>query len=446
MKHKHIRFSYTQIIALGFALLILSGTLLLMLPIAAKDGHGAAFQEALFTAASASCVTGLVVQDTFTFWSGFGQGVILTLIQIGGLGVMTIATLFFLLARSKIGLRSREILSESLNSTHVGGILRLTQKILKGTLLFESAGALLLAVRFIPKFGFWEGLWVSVFHSVSAFCNAGFDLMGRYGPYSSFVPYYDDPLVCITLMALIVIGGIGFFVWDDLYQNKLKIKRYSLHTKIVLCSTLILILGSALLFFLTEYNASSAGMCFSQRLLTAFFDSITARTAGFNTVDTAALSDSGKILTIILMFIGGSPGSTAGGIKTTTIFVMLICAFSYITGNKQQSVFGRRLEEGALHKASAVFFTNLMLALTASIVISSLQNIDMLDILFETFSAIGTVGMSTGITRELSGLSRGIIILLMYCGRLGSVSFASALAEKKAPPPIKYPTEEITIG
>lgn len=442
----NLKMSHVQIIALGFFLIIMTGTILLMLPVSTKNGHGAGFLEALFTATSASCVTGLVVQDTSTYWSSFGQAIILTMIQIGGLGFMTIATMFFMLLRRRVLLRGREILTESISVNQVGGIMRLAKKILIGTFLIEGVGALLLMIRLVPLYG-KQGVWMSVFHSVSAFCNGGFDLMGQHtGPYSSLTGFVDDWLVNMVIMALIVIGGVGFVVWDDMLTHKWKIRRYHLHSKIVLFMTGLLIFGGAILFLLIERNATGAGLSFGDQILAALFDSVTARTAGFNTVDTAALSDAGKLLTIALMFIGGSPGSTAGGVKTTTIMVLMLYSFSYMRKNRGTSVFGRSLEEDALRKASAVFFTNLMLALGVTIVISAIQSLPMLDLMFETFSAIGTVGMSTGLTRELNDFSRVLIMFLMYCGRVGSLSFANALAGKRKTAPVRDAVEKITIG
>ncbi len=443
---KHLKMSHVQIIALGFFLIILAGTLLLMLPVSTKNGQGASFLDALFTATSASCVTGLIVQDTSLYWSGFGQAVILLMIQIGGLGFMTIAAMFFMFLRKRVHLREREILSESISVSQVGGILRLAKKILAGTFVIEGLGAFLLMIRFVPLYG-KQGIWMSVFHAVSAFCNGGFDLMGQHtGAYSSLTAFSDDWLVSTVIMLLIIIGGVGFVVWDDVLTYRCKIKKYHLHSKIVLFMSAILVFGGAVLFLIVERNATGAGLSVKEQILAALFDSVTARTAGFNTVDTGALSDAGKLLTIMLMFIGGSPGSTAGGAKTTTIMVLFLYAFSYMRKTKGTSVFGRSLEDDALRKASAVFFTNLMLALGVTIVISAVQQLPMLDLMFETFSAIGTVGMTTGLTRELNGISRILIIFLMYCGRVGSLSFANALAGKRKTAPVKDAVEKITIG
>lgn len=441
------KFSQTRIIALGFLTIIAVGTLLLMMPFASKSGESVGFVPALFTAVSSSCVTGLIVLDTATSWSLFGQVVIICLIQIGGLGFMTIATMFSMLLKRKMGLREKEIMVESINTEHIGTIRNITGKIIAGTVIFEGAGALLLATRFIPEFGWAKGLWYSVFHSISAFCNAGFDLMGIKEPYSSFVGFADDWVVILTLSALIIIGGIGFLVWDDISKKKLKFKRYQLHTKIVLTVTAILLVVPTVLFFVFERGFTNEGLSFGNSFLNSIFDSVTARTAGFNSTDTAALSPASKILTVFLMFIGGSPGSTAGGIKTTTLAVIAISTFNGITRRQSKGIFGRRLEKDAIHKASSVVFTNMSLAIFGIISILALQpEFDIGDVIFECASAIGTVGMTTGITRDLETASRLIIAFLMFCGRVGSVSFALALMEKKAAPPVKNPREKITIG
>ncbi len=440
------RLSHMQIIALGFFLMIVTGTLLLMLPISSQGREWTPFIDALFTATSASCVTGQVVRDTATYWSSFGHVVIITLIQIGGLGFMTIATLFFLACRKRMGLRKRAVMVESISYSQVAGILPFVKKIILGTLFFEGIGALILSIRFIPEFGLRRGIAYSIFHAISAFCNAGFDLMGIKEPYSSFCDYSGDWLVNLTIMFLVVMGGLGFMVWDDLLQKKHHVRRYSLHTKIVLTMSFVLIFGGATLFFLFERNNLGTDMPLHEQVLTALFDSVTARTAGFNTTDTAALTDSSKLLTMILMFIGGNSGSTAGGVKTTTIAVILIYTVCGLKGYQHATVFGRRLEEDSLKKATYVFFANLLLVLGGTLVICTIQNIGVVDVLFECFSAGGTVGMTTGITRDLKTVSKLVVIFLMYCGRVGSISFGSALMERRALPPVTAPTEQITIG
>lgn len=444
MKLKNL--SHVQIIALGYLLIILCGTLLLMLPIATTSGESASFLTALFTATSSACVTGLVTVDTGTFWSLFGQIVILALIQIGGLGFMTIATFFFRLFRRRMGLRQKEVMVESINTSEIGGILQLAKNIFLLTMLIEGCGAVILALRFGLHYGFgWKkSLFFGVFHSISAFCNAGFDLNGNY---NSFTDYVGDPVINLTLMTLIIIGGIGFLVWHDLAERKFRFRSLRLHTKIVLSVTAILILAPALLFFFFERNGLFADLNWGEKILASLFSAVTPRTAGFNTVDTASLSPGSGLLTVVLMFIGGSPGSTAGGAKTTTVAVLLFFTIASIRKNRAASLFGRRIPEDALHKAVCVFFWNLGLALCGILLIAAIQPaLPFFDVLFEVFSAIGTVGMSTGVTRDLNTFSQALVILLMFIGRIGGVSFGAALLEKKAVPAVIEPHESILIG
>lgn len=439
--------SSIKIIALGYFCVVVAGTLLLMLPFASADGKSAPFVDALFTATSASCVTGLVVRDTAMGWSIFGQAVILAIIQLGGLGFMTIATWFSMLLRHRQGLRTKMLMVESISTDSISSIANITKLIITGTAIIEGAGALLLSTRFIPEFGLAKGIWYSVFHSISAFCNAGFDLMGIYEPYSSLVPFADDVIVNITLCTLITVGGIGFLVWDDLLRCKFRFKRFKLHTKIVLTVSAILTFGAAILFLIFERNFTNAGLGAKDSILNALFAAVTPRTAGFNTTDTAALSPASKILTVILMFIGGSPGSTAGGMKTTTLAVIAMSTYNGIRRRQSKGIFGRRLEKDAIHQANSVAFTNISLAVFGIIAICAIQpEFAISDILFEVASAIGTSGMTTGITRDLETASRLIIAFLMFCGRVGSVSLAFALMEKRTAPPVKNPREKITIG
>lgn len=446
VKKMKYKMSYVKMIALGFAALILLGTVLLSLPLAARSGTRMPFLDALFTATSATCVTGLVVADTYQNWTVFGQLVILSLIQIGGLGFITIGVYVAVLLKRRIGLKGREAIHESVSTIETAGAVRLTKKIIQGTVLLELIGGLLLSIRFIPRVGIVKGLYFGIFHSISAFCNAGFDLMGNWEQYASLTGYEGDILVNAVIMLLIIVGGVGFVVWDDVIRNKWHFKKYLLHTKMVLTVSAILIFGGAALFLLFENNTVFAGMSVKERVLGALFASVTARTAGFNTIDTGAMSEAGKILTVILMFIGGSPGSTAGGIKTTTMAVMVLAAVSMIKQSYGTNIYGRRLHEDAIKKASTVFTINLTLAMIAVIAILAIQPLAMSDVLLEVFSAIGTVGMSTGITRELASASKVIIILLMYTGRLGSLSFALVLTQRKAPAPIQYPQEKMIVG
>lgn len=445
MKKIKIGMPTTQILALGFALIILLGSLLLTLPVASRNGD-TTYLDALFTATSATCVTGLVVFDTYQHWTVFGQIIILLLIQIGGLGFLTIGVYISVLLKKKIGLKERESIHESVSTLEIAGVVRLVRFIIRGTFTFEVIGAILLAIRFIPTRGFVKGIYYGIFHSVSAFCNAGFDLMGDAEAYSSFVAYESDIIVNLTIMSLIIIGGLGFIVWDDIKRNKLSFRKYLLHTKIVLVATVFLVFGGAALFLAIENHATLEGMSLNGKILGALFSSVTARTAGFNTTDTASLTNAGKLLTMVLMFIGGSSGSTAGGVKTTTFVVALCFAYAMIKKTQGTNIFGRRLEDETLKKANAVLFINLSLAFTAAFIILFVQPLDFSDVLFEVFSAIGTVGMSTGVTRDLQPLSRVVIILLMYCGRLGSLSFALTFAQRKIIAPVQQPVEKIVVG
>lgn len=440
------RLSGMQLIAGGFFIIILTGTLLLMLPCATRHGESTSFLTALFTATSATCVTGLIVVDTFTHWTLFGQVVLLCLIQIGGLGFITIGITVSMLLRRKIGLKERGLIQESFNVIELRGMVRLTRRVILGTFLFEFVGAVLLAGCFIPKMGILQGLYYGVFHSVSAFCNAGFDLMGRYSRFSSLTAYYNHPVVVITIMLLIIIGGLGFIVWSDLYEHRLQFRKYALHTKIVVTATLVLVFGGALLFYGMEQNRLFAGMSIPDKILSSLFCSVTPRTAGFNTTDVGGLTDGSKLLTVILMFIGGAPGSTAGGVKVTSIVVLLVYLKANLTRTVGYNIFGRRLDDDALRKAAAVFCTNLTLAMAAVLILCGIQNFNGVDALLEVFSAISTVGMTAGLTTRLNAISRFVIILLMYLGRVGSLSFAMSFTDKKKIAHVMQPVEKINIG
>lgn len=440
--------TYVRIIAMGYLAVIILGTLLLLLPGMTAEGFSTDFLTALFTATSATCVTGLVVVDTATHWTLLGQVIILLMIQIGGLGFMTMGVLLAMLLKKRITLRVRGLLQESMNYMQMGGVLRLLKTTFQGTLLFEGVGAVLLAFRFIPVFGLSKGIFYGIFHSISAFCNGGFDLMGTYsGKYSSLVEFHGDILINVVIMALIILGGIGFFVWSDIRKNGLHWKKYMLHTKITLFTTAFLLVGGTILFWLFEKENLLGGMNGKDQLLAAAFSSVTARTAGFNTIDTGGLTSASKLLTIVLMFIGGSPGSTAGGIKTVTAMVLVTYVWSNLRESKGVNIFHRRLDDDVIRKASNVVVISLMMAVTSVIIICFMQPyLSVEDIMFEVFSAIGTVGMSTGITRDLTTASRILIILLMYCGRIGSMSFALSFTERKKAAPVQLPVEKIMIG
>ena len=443
----HRRFSHAQTLAIGHFLVILTGALLLMLPIASQDGTVTDFLSTLFTSTSATCVTGLIVVDTGTHWTFFGQLVILLLIQIGGLGFVSIGVLFSMFLNRKISLSTRSLLQESLNVDRVGGVIRLVRKALLGTLLFESIGAILLCFRFIPDFGLVTGLWMSIFHSVSAFCNAGFDILGSFfGAYCSLVPYAGDVLVNSVIMSLIVIGGIGCIVWSDLLEHTYHFKKYRLHTKIVLITTLILIFGGALLFYIFEKDSILAGRPIHEQILCCLFSSVTARTAGFNTVDFGFVRQCSALLMCVLMYIGGSPGSTAGGIKTTTIAVLFGSLVSKVRGNHGINLFQRQVDKDTVSQSANVLVLTLLLATGSIMAICAMQDLNMLDVAFEVFSGLGTVGMTTGITRDLIPASQVIIILMMYLGRIGTMSFAYSFFEKRNVPAIQNPVEKVMVG
>jgi len=439
------KFTHTRIIALSFAVIILIGSVLLTLPVSSRDGKATPFINSLFTAVSSTCVTGLSVYDTYSHWSTFGQVVILLMIQIGGLGFMTIIAMLSLLMKKGISLRERKLLMQSAGSLEMNGINALLKHIFIGTFIFESIGTILLALRFCGKMGFGKGLWYALFHSVSAFCNAGFDLMGQFGG-TSFSAYSDDVLVNLTLIFLITMGGLGFIVWNDLLQNKFKFKNYSLHTKIVLVTSAILLFGGTVLFFFTEKNHAFSDMNTPERLLCSFFQSATTRTAGFLTVEQSELSNSGSILSMILMFVGGSSGSTAGGIKTTTFAVFLISNFCLARNNDNIVLFKKRLDTSVVKQAGSIICVYISAILISGFIICMAEPFGIREVFYEIVSAIATVGLSMNLTSSLGTLSKIIIILLMYTGRIGGVSMIMVLAEKKERSFLERPVGKILIG
>ena len=409
MKKPAWTLSASQVIILGFAAMILAGSLLLTLPFATRDGQGAPFFDALFTAVSATCVTGLVVRDTAAYWSGFGQGVILTLIQIGGMGVVTFAVILFTAAGQRITLRQRGIMQESISAPKLGGIVRLTGFILTMTAFFELLGAALLAPVFCPAFGLLRGLWYSLFHSVSAFCNAGFDLMGEGAPFSSLTGYAAHPLVNPVIMGL--------------------------------STTLLLILLPAACFFCFEFS----GLPLGERLWGSLFQSVTARTAGFNTLDLSRMSEAGQGIMALLMLTGGAPGSTAGGMKVTTLAVLFSTALCVIRRREHTHFFGRRVEEETVRSAGAILTLYLLLFLGGGFLISRLEGLPLVACLFESASALGTAGLTLGLTPQLGPVSRAVLILLMYCGRVGALTLVFAALSGKATP-AKLPSEKLMVG
>ena len=431
-----------QIIVLGFAGVILAGALLLMLPIASKSGQATPFLNALFTSTTSVCVTGLIVVDTGTYWSAFGQAVILMLIQIGGMGVVTVAAAVTIVSGRKIGLMQRSTMQEAVAAPKMSGIVRLTGFIIRSTILIELSGAVLLAPVFCKDFGPVRGLWMALFHSISAFCNAGIDQMCIRVPFSSLTSYAADPLINLIIMVLIITGGIGFLTWEDIRSNQLHFSRYRMQSKVILTTTAILILFPAIYFYFGEFRQGSLGT----RILLSLFQSVTPRTAGFNTADFSKLSESGQMLTIILMLIGGSPGSTAGGIKTTTMAVLVAAAISVFQRNENPELFRRRIAQETVADAAAILMMYLSLCLTGALLISRLEQLPMMACLFETASAVGTVGLSFGITPGLGTASRIILIILMYLGRVGGLTLIYAALSGHRIRFGKYPLEKITVG
>ena len=441
------RLTPARIIIFGFLALILFGALLLTLPVSTRDGLGASFEDALFTATSATCVTGLVVQDTYTYWSPFGQAVVLALIQIGGMGVVTMALAIFTITGRRIGLKQRVVMQETVSAPHVGGMVRLVGFIVRGTLLVEGAGAVVLALRFCPQFGFGKGLWFAVFHSVSAFCNAGFDLMGESGAFSSLVHYSADPLVNITIMALITIGGIGFFVWDDLLQNGLHFRRYRLQTKLVLVTSgLLIVLPAAYLYFVEFSHPQWAGLSAGERVLAALFQSVTTRTAGFNTIDQTALSGPAPMLCTLTMLVGGSPGSTAGGFKTTSLAVLVLCVASVLRQRDSIQVFSRRFPPVVLRHTATLVTLYAGLFLAGAMAICEWDGVPLSAALYETASAIATVGLTVGITPGLGLASHLVLVFLMYFGRVGGLTLLYAVAGAHPAPHGTLPEEKVNVG
>ena len=438
---KH-RLSSFQIIILGFAGIILLGALILMLPISTTAGCVTPFNESLFTATSAVCVTGLVVQDTGSYWSAFGQMVILILIQIGGLGVVTVATSFALMSGQKISLMQRSTMQNSISAPKVGGIVRLTRFILRGTFLIELIGALAMLPVFCRDYG-WQGIWLAVFHSISAFCNAGFDILGtKDNLYPSLTGYVQNPMINITIIIMIITGGIGFLTWDDILENKLHFHRYRMQSKVILVTTLALIVLPALFFFFVDFGT----IPLAERIQAALFQSVTPRTAGFNTVNLPGMSSASLAVMILLMLIGGSPGSTAGGIKTTTLAVLLGNAYATFRQRDSVQFFGRRVDCDAVKTAATILTMYLALFFGGGVFISIYENLPLSSCLYEAASAVGTVGLSLGITPHLHIPSQMVLIALMYLGRVGGLTLIYATVSSKKNGDGKLPQEKITIG
>ena len=436
-----------QVLALGFAGLVLLGALLLSLPVASQSGQGTPFIDALFTATSAVCVTGLVVVDTGTHYSSFGHTVIILLIQVGGLGIMAISTLFALLIGKKIRLKERLLMQEALNQLSVSGVVRLTIYIIRVTLLIEFIGGTILALRWYPEMG-PKGIYYGYWHAISAFCNAGFDLFGAvHGPFSGITAYVDDIVVNLTIAGLIILGGIGFAVMHDAWESS-SFLRLSLHSKIVLITTAALILGGAGLFYLFEHANPDTlkPLSLQGKILGSFFQSVTSRTAGYNTLDISKLYDGTLFLLIILMFVGASPASTGGGIKTSTTAVLMLAIWALVRGRSDAECFGRRIPKDIIYKAFSVLLIAFMLVVIVTMALTITEHFSFISILFEVTSAFGTVGLTTGITPTLSTSGKVWLILTMFAGRVGPVTLALAIAMRSRKAQIQYPDGKIIIG
>lgn len=439
---RRLRLNAVQTLSLGFAALILAGGLLLALPFASRDGQSIPFLNALFTAASASCVTGLSLYDTYTQFTFFGQAVILVLIQIGGLGFMSLSILFSVLLHRRISLHQRSILMDSVGALQMGGVVRLTRRAIRVTFCCEGGGAALLALWFVPRYGAVRGLWMSLFHAVSAFCNAGFDILGTG---SSLMIAAGEILPNVVVMALIIAGGLGFLVWDDLLTHGRHVRRWRLHSKIVASFTSVLFIAGAVGFYFLEGNHAFAGVPEGQKVLMAVFQSVTCRTAGFATADLMKLSQSGILLTLMLMFIGAGSGSTGGGAKVNTVAVLFLSALSQVGRKEDVNIFRRRLDEDTVRRAYSSVSMFFMACLAGCMVLCA-QGITLDGALFEAISAIGTVGLTRGVTPRLPELSKLVVLLMMYAGRVGSMSVAMAVTRDRPQAKLRNVPEKILIG
>lgn len=445
------RMQSTQIMVIGFATVILLGAMLLSLPIATQSGESIGFVDALFTATSAVCVTGLVMVDTASYWNGFGQVIIIILIQIGGLGFMTITTLFALIAKKKINLKERLLIQESLNQGDLSGLVKLTRYVLLMTFFIEGIGALILSTVFIPQFGLLKGLWYSIFHSISAFCNAGFDLMGTVsGTFSSLTSYVNNFTVTITISMLIILGGLGFPVILDVIKHR-KLNKLTIHSRVAILTTAILILVGMVFILILEFNNPNTlgPLGIGGKLLASLFQSVTSRTAGFNTIDLGLMHQSSIFIMIILMFIGASPASTGGGVKTTTIATLALTVRAFILGKEDIEINKRRIDASTVKKSVGIFFIAITMVSFGTLIISTTEtNFTLVEAGFEVVSAFATVGLSIGGSPDLSSIGKILIMIFMFMGRVGSLTIFMALASRgtKKHPPIRYPEGKIIVG
>ena len=442
------KYTPVQILAIGFAIVIIVGAILLSLPISSQSGRITPFIDCIFTSTSAVCVTGLVTLDTGTYWTYFGKTVIMLLIETGGLGFMSVATLVFFFFGRRITLKERLVMQEAMNVNSLQGLVKMIKYVLIFTFSVEGVGAVLFATQFIPQFGIAKGIYYSVFHAVSAFCNAGFDLMGNF---KSVTAYANNSVVILTISALIAIGGLGFYVWVEIYNSK-GTKRLSLHSRVVIYSTIALIVFGAILMFIFEMNnpGTMKGMSVKDKILSSIFASVSPRTAGFNSIPLDKMTSAGNFLTIILMFIGGSPGSTAGGIKTTTAIILFMTVVSVVRGREDTEIFKKRINKEVVYKSLVITVLGLGIVIIVTMVLSITQspNIPFEYFLYEATSAFATVGLTLGLTTKLTIVGKIIITLTMYAGRVGPLTIILALAKRKSGKSgtIKYPEDKILIG
>lgn len=438
----------TRVLFIFFFVAVMIGTFLLMLPIASRGGKSSDFLTAMFTAAAAACVTGLTPLDTFTQWSGFGQAVLICLVQVGGLGYMAFVSIAYFMLRRKIGLRERLILQQSLALNELHGVVRLVKLMLMGTFLIEGIGAIILTLRFLMEYPFGKALWMGVFHSISAYCNAGLDIMGFIEPGGSLSPYGTDPVVLLTIATLITIGGLGFFVWNDILMHR-RFRQFSVHTKLSIVVTLILIAGGTMIFLALEWDnpGTLGGMSVPEKCLVALFTSVSTRTAGFYVIDQAAMTDSSIVVSLLLMFVGGSSGSTAGGIKTVSIAILLLQALAVLRNHKEVVVFGRRISQNQINNALSISFLVFLLGVIGAVVISVTGGVPMRYTIFESMSAISTAGLGAGITNSLNSFSKILLIVYMFFGRVGIMTISFAFMTKTPPDNVIHrPEARVLIG
>ncbi len=446
-KFPHLQLNPVQVLSAGFALVILAGGIILSLPISSASGLPTPFIDSLFTSTTSICVTGLVTLDTGTHWSLFGKTVIMLLIQTGGLGFMTFATITAVFLGRKLGLKNRLVMQEAYNTFNIQGIIKMVKYVISFTLGLEGIGALILMTQFIPIYGWGTGIYFGIFHSISAFCNAGIDLIGDF---RSVTIFNTNKILLITIMTLIVVGGLGFSVWIEIWNFK-SLRKLSFHAKIVITTSLILMFGGAFFLFIFEFNnpATMQGMSLFDKVVNAMFSSITPRTAGFNSISTSEMSMGGRILTMLLMFVGGSPGSTAGGIKTTALGVLFLTVISILKGRDDPEAFGKRLEKATVHKAFAVFTIGLVIVFSVTFILAFAEagtTISFENIFYEAISAFATVGLTQGITPELHSVSKAALMAGMYLGRVGPLTVMLALSRHKNPAKLTYPEGKILIG